>query len=491
MNPSNSDSSTNELNMSRNERHRSDKRASSSRARSKESPRRELENVVKRARKDRDQSQYWINKVLEAEEKDPNRWKHSGYKELYSDRRSRSISRRSSSSFSSSCSRTSIRRSPSHKRRKPLSRSPDLRRSRRSLSLRRGSPLNRRRSPYRTRKSPLTLHSRRRRRSTSESPTANGSRIRRSRSLSRRRRSPLLGRSRRLGITSPPPKRRVSKKHGLKRIRTSSAEEVRSSSVSSCSDSHCSVCEARIPAARREPPPEPLARPKSPKMSRPVIPIHERSRSRSFSVPRYTPVVEVSSTTGLPKAGPIPEPATTKTKRIKKVKSHKKKKSHRSKSSQIETAVLHQPTIKVESMSEEESSVGGSDMPMSSSSGGQLTLSERFSKMAQMGRAHELPQRSLRVTAGDEFRVEMGSPPHPFPTPALGSLPEGTSIEDVKGRYAYYKDQGYLGDLTLTDYVKWEEWWYKYQDWLEAERAYDAHLDRYRDRRYRDEPPIF
>lgn len=39
-----------------------------------DSPRRELENVVKRARKDRDQSQYWNNKVLEAEEKDPNRY---------------------------------------------------------------------------------------------------------------------------------------------------------------------------------------------------------------------------------------------------------------------------------------------------------------------------------------------------------------------------------------------------------------------------------
>lgn len=39
-----------------------------------DSPRRELENVVKRARKDRDQSQYWINRVLEAEEKDPNRY---------------------------------------------------------------------------------------------------------------------------------------------------------------------------------------------------------------------------------------------------------------------------------------------------------------------------------------------------------------------------------------------------------------------------------
>lgn len=81
---------------------------------------------------------------------------------------------------------------------------------------------------------------------------------------------------------------------------------------------------------------------------------------------------------------------------------------------------MHRATIKVESMSDEDSSVGGSDMPMSSSSGGHLTLSERFSKVAQMGRAHELPQRSLRVTSGDDFRVEIGSPPHPFPTPALG-----------------------------------------------------------------------
>lgn len=63
-------------------------------------------------------------------------------------------------------------------------------------------------------------------------------------------------------------------------------------------------------------------------------------RSRSFSVPRYTPVVEVSSTTGLPKTGPPPEPVPTKTKRIKKVKSHKKKKSHRSKSSHIETVFI-------------------------------------------------------------------------------------------------------------------------------------------------------
>lgn len=50
-------------------------------------------------------------------------------------------------------------------------------------------------------------------------------------------------------------------------------------------------------------------------------------------------MVEVSSTTGLPKTGPPPEPLPTKIKRIKKVKSHKKKKSHRPKS-QIETVFI-------------------------------------------------------------------------------------------------------------------------------------------------------
>lgn len=118
-----------------------------------------------------------------------------------------------------------MHRSSSRRRRKPISRSPDLRRSRRSSSLRRISPLSRRRSPYRARKSPLTLHSRRRRRSSSESPITNGSRVRRSRSLSRRRRaSPVLGRNRR--IPSPPPKGRGLRRHGRKRIHNSSAEEV-------------------------------------------------------------------------------------------------------------------------------------------------------------------------------------------------------------------------------------------------------------------------
>lgn len=55
---------------------------------------------------------------------------------------------------------------------------------------------------------------------------------------------------------------------------------------------------------------------------------------------------------------------------------------------------------------------------------------------------------------------------------SLSSFPEG-SWDDVRVRYTYYKEQGYLRDLTLQDYVKWEEWWYKYQDWLNAERYYD------------------
>lgn len=35
---------------------------------------------------------------------------------------------------------------------------------------------------------------------------------------------------------------------------------------------------------------------------------------------------------------------------------------------------------------------------------------------------------------------------------------------------------GYLRDLSLDDYVKWEEWWYKYQDWLQNERHYEHWL---------------
>lgn len=51
--------------------------------------RKEIDNVMKKARKEGTvQSQYWNKKLLEVEEKDPNRWRHSGYKELYGEKSS-------------------------------------------------------------------------------------------------------------------------------------------------------------------------------------------------------------------------------------------------------------------------------------------------------------------------------------------------------------------------------------------------------------------
>uniref|UniRef100_A0A6A7FVN3 Serine/arginine repetitive matrix protein 1-like isoform X1 n=2 Tax=Hirondellea gigas TaxID=1518452 RepID=A0A6A7FVN3_9CRUS len=40
--------------------------------------------------------------------------------------------------------------------------------------------------------------------------------------------------------------------------------------------------------------------------------------------------------------------------------------------------------------------------------------------------------------------------------------------EEVSVRYRYYKQSGYFGDrhISLEDYLKWEDWWYQYRDWL-------------------------
>ena len=39
------------------------------------------------------------------------------------------------------------------------------------------------------------------------------------------------------------------------------------------------------------------------------------------------------------------------------------------------------------------------------------------------------------------------------------------------------------------DYVKWEEWWYKYQEWLKKERYYE-YWERQQLRRRRKKVPI-
>ncbi|XP_037086643.1 uncharacterized protein NKAPD1-like [Pollicipes pollicipes] len=42
---------------------------------------------------------------------------------------------------------------------------------------------------------------------------------------------------------------------------------------------------------------------------------------------------------------------------------------------------------------------------------------------------------------------------------------------DVSVRYRYYRDAGYFRDhmLTLEEYIKWEQWWYRYREWLAKE----------------------
>lgn len=43
--------------------------------------------------------------------------------------------------------------------------------------------------------------------------------------------------------------------------------------------------------------------------------------------------------------------------------------------------------------------------------------------------------------------------------------------------------------LFFQDYVKWEEWWYKYQEWLKQERYYEM-WERSRMNRHRKKVPI-
>lgn len=61
--------------------------------------------------------------------------------------------------------------------------------------------------------------------------------------------------------------------------------------------------------------------------------------------------------------------------------------------------------------------------------------------------------------------------------------------DDVRVRFDYYKSKGYLRDLTLQDYQRWEEWWYRYQEWLKQERYFEM-LERNMMRRRRKKMPI-
>lgn len=47
-----------------------------------------------------------------------------------------------------------------------------------------------------------------------------------------------------------------------------------------------------------------------------------------------------------------------------------------------------------------------------------------------------------------------------------------------------------LNYIFLQDYIKWEEWWYKYQEWLKHERYYEYWERQQLARRRRKKLPI-
>ncbi|XP_060809166.1 serine/arginine repetitive matrix protein 1 isoform X2 [Amyelois transitella] len=415
--------------------------------------RKEIDNVMKRARQASPGS--WDRKLLEVEEKDPNRWRHTGYKQLYLEGSGSASPKRSRSPITGRRSRT---RSP-----------PPLRRSR--------SPIGRR-SPRKSRTP---------RRSPRRSPVSR----RRSRSAARRARAE----PRRPRPPSPPP--RQSSGSG--------------SSVSSCSDESCSVCSAKNkkgppapPKGAKPPPPRPKSnspsrkRPAPAAASRAVQPTRELLKAREGSKrTREEKVLEwqrsqlsanMSSRPPLPAAHikregerrpppaaapPAPAGAPASARRARGVS----------------------PAAIAAALADS----GDSESTASEEQPQRLTLSERFGKMAQWSADRSARLENMRITRREatlHVRIERGGEPRapeldaePYPglDPApVGSYPEELlavapgglpSWDDVRVRYDYYKKRGYLRGLTLGDYVKWEEWWYKYQEWLKRERAYERWAD--------------
>ncbi|XP_050359560.1 serine/arginine repetitive matrix protein 1 isoform X2 [Nymphalis io] len=372
--------------------------------------RKEIDNVMKRARQASPGS--WDRKLLEVEEKDPNR----------SPRRSRSP---------------------------PARRSPRASRSRSPRSPRRRSPP--RRSPARRRRSA----------------------------------SPRARRSRPPPRPPSPPDPRKSSPSG--------------SSASSCSDESCSVCSAKNkkvppkpvkPGARTSPSPPRTKRPAPPAAARAVQPTRELLKARESSKrSREEKVLEWQrSQLAVRPTPPIP-PAHIKREGERRPRPPRPERPDRpDRTDRVSPAAI--AAALADSDSDSESDASSEPPPQ------RLTLSERFGKMAQWSAARCARLENMRITRRDSAlhvhieRDERAAdapdaprPDYPGLDPApVGSYPEELlavapgglpSWDDVRVRYDYYKKRGYLRGLTLGDYVKWEEWWYKYQEWLKRERAYE------------------
>ncbi|XP_066255874.1 serine/arginine repetitive matrix protein 1 [Euwallacea similis] len=430
--------------------------------------RREIDNVMKKARATNSpiSSAIWEKKLLEVEAKDSNRWRHSGYKSLYLDGGSSSRSR--SRSFSSSRRAGATSPSPSRRARSLRARSPR-------------SPPPRARSP----RSPPPPRTR-----SPRSPPA------------RRAASPVGYRG---GRPRTPPSPRKSNRCGR---RSASA-----SSMSSCSDDSCSVCSPKHNRRSRSrsfsPPPRPTASavvrkppPPKPTTSRPRPPSPSSPPPRRMPRPMTPPVAK-----RMPRPGasdrptdprtrpPPPRPVSPKgtVKVGEKPPPGKQPLLARVKKEGVPRNKKHPGSPGAESSGSEDSGTLAS-VPIVATTA--MTLSERFGKIAQWSADRERRDiENMRITkTGSNMKVMVeeddflyGSPPRRY---SISPVPQGpypdellsagqsrlAAWDDVRVRYQYYKDLGYLRDLSLEDYVKWEEWWYKYQDWLANERHYEHWL---------------
>lgn len=144
-----------------------------------------------------------------------------------------------------------------------------------------------------------------------------------------------------------------------------------------------------------------------------------------------------------------------------------------------------------------------------------ITLSERFGKMAQWNNDRKYDMSNMKITknmnseGGDRSAVmiheqqirdsppmrsftQYSGPEGHFPEELLAQNSAqalGLAWDDVRVRFDYYKSKGYLRDLTLQDYEQWENWWYRYQEWLKQERYFEM-VERNMMRRRRKKIPI-
>lgn len=355
------------------------------------------------------------------------------------------------------------------------------------------------------------------------------------------KRGQILPRSKR--PPSPPPR------NSCRSRSNSSVSSCSDDSCSVCSPKHhrqysrsTSLTRSRPPGGPRSPPPKPglsISRPPmqyrgvpqgsmpSSSRVRPSTPPQvrgekyreekhrrlSRERSRDMIMERQPPSESSLQMSRSGRHSPPPEDPRLKNRPpepIEQVIPKKKKKDSSDKLVRTRIKIEGEKRQKKQHGSSSESDDSGSDSESSLptfTATTRLTLSERFGKMAQwsIDRSNMENMRITKDSTGGALKVmiEEGleSPPRRYsysPAPA-GHFPEELattapsgmlSWDDVRVRYEYYKNRGYLRDLDLKDYIKWEEWWYKYQEWLKQERYYEFWERQQMHRRRRKKIPI-